>query len=110
MKKWTAKGMSCVPFRSCNQHVEYVDKRHQSLSSIPDETFRYARTLEELLLDANHIRELPKQLVNLTRLRKLCLSDNEIRELPQNLGNLVNLAELDVSRNGKHLLNNRMYD
>ncbi|ODN01001.1 Protein lap4 [Orchesella cincta] len=99
MKKWTAKGMSCVPFRSCNQHVEYVDKRHQSLSSIPDETFRYARTLEELLLDANHIRELPKQLVNLTRLRKLCLSDNEIRELPPNLGNLGNLAELDVSRN-----------
>jgi len=60
MKKWTSKGMSCVPFRSCNQHVEYVDKRHQSLATIPDETFRYARTLEELLLDANHIRELPK--------------------------------------------------
>lgn len=52
--------MSCVPFRSCNQHVEYVDKRHQSLATIPDETFRYARTLEELLLDANHIRDLPK--------------------------------------------------
>ncbi|XP_035705006.1 protein scribble homolog isoform X3 [Folsomia candida] len=99
MRKWTAKGMSCVPFRSCNQHVEFVDKRHQSLATIPDETFRYSRTLEELLLDANHIRELPKQLMNLTRLRKLCLSDNEIKELPQNLGNLANLAELDVSRN-----------
>lgn len=60
MKKWSIKGMSCVPFRSCNQHVEFVDKRHQSLAAVPDEAFRYSRTLEELLLDANHIRDLPK--------------------------------------------------
>jgi len=27
---------------------------------VPDELHRYARSLEELLLDANHIKDLPK--------------------------------------------------
>lgn len=51
----------CIPiFKGCNRHVEYVDKRHCSLVSVPDDIMRYARSLEEVLLDANHIRELPK--------------------------------------------------
>jgi protein scribble len=40
--------------------VDYVDQRHRNLDHVPDDLQRYARTLEELLLDANHIRELPK--------------------------------------------------
>ena len=40
--------------------MDYVDQRHRSLTTIPPELQRYARTLEELLLDANQIRELPK--------------------------------------------------
>lgn len=40
--------------------MEYVDKRHCSLGSVPDDIMRYARSLEEVLLDANHIRDLPK--------------------------------------------------
>lgn len=47
-------------FKGCNRQVEYVDKRHCSLPSVPDDILRYSRSLEELLLDANHIRELPK--------------------------------------------------
>lgn len=51
----------CIPiFKGCNRHVEYVDKRHCSLGSVPDDIMRYARSLEEVLLDANHIRDLPK--------------------------------------------------
>lgn len=51
----------CIPlFRGCNRQVEYIDKRHHSLGCVPDEVLRYARSLEELLLDANHIRELPR--------------------------------------------------
>jgi hypothetical protein len=40
--------------------VEYVDKRHCSLNAVPEDILRYARSLEELLLDANHLRDLPK--------------------------------------------------
>lgn len=51
----------CIPiFKGCNRQVEYVDKRHCSLPSVPDDILRYSRSLEELLLDANHIRDLPK--------------------------------------------------
>lgn len=51
----------CIPiFKGCNRQIEYVDKRHCSLPNVPEEILRYSRSLEELLLDANHIRDLPK--------------------------------------------------
>lgn len=51
----------CIPiFKGCNRQVEYVDKRHCSLPNVPEDILRYSRSLEELLLDANHIRDLPK--------------------------------------------------
>ena len=40
----------------CNRQVEYVDKRHCSLNNVPEDIMRYARSLEELLLDANHLK------------------------------------------------------
>ncbi|GAB6023124.1 hypothetical protein CHUAL_007209 [Chamberlinius hualienensis] len=90
----------CMPlFRGCNRQVEYVDKRHCSLDSVPDEVLRYARSLEELLLDANHIRDLPKNLFRLSKLRKLGLSDNEIQRLPSDIASFMNLVEFDISRN-----------
>lgn len=51
----------CIPiFKGCNRQVEFVDKRHCSLPTVPEDILRYSRSLEELLLDANHIRDLPK--------------------------------------------------
>jgi protein scribble len=52
----------CLPpfLKGCNRQVEFVDKRHCSLSTVPEDILRYARSLEELLLDANHLRDLPK--------------------------------------------------
>ncbi|XP_065157658.1 protein lap4-like isoform X4 [Atheta coriaria] len=90
----------CIPiFKGCNRQIEYVDKRHSSLPTVPEDILRYARSLEELLLDANHIRDLPKNFFRLQRLRKLGLSDNEIHKLPSDIQNFENLVELDVSRN-----------
>ncbi|XP_030830451.1 protein scribble homolog isoform X5 [Strongylocentrotus purpuratus] len=90
----------CIPlFRACNRHVEYIDKRHCNLPGVPDDVYRYARTLEELRLDANQIRDLPRHFFRLTNLRILGLSDNELERLPAEIGNFMNLLELDVSRN-----------
>lgn len=52
--------LKCIPLWRCNRHVESVDKRHCNLQTVPDEIFRYSRSLEELLLDANQLKELPK--------------------------------------------------
>ncbi|XP_058127950.1 protein lap4 isoform X2 [Anopheles coustani] len=86
-------------FKGCNRQIEYVDNRHSSLPNVPEEIFRYSNSLEELLLDANHIRDLPKGFFRLYRLRKLGLSDNDILKIPSDIQNFVNLVELDVSRN-----------
>lgn len=54
----------CIPlFRGCNRQVEFIDKRHCGLANVPDDVLRYSRTLEELLLDSNHIRDLPKVII-----------------------------------------------
>lgn len=50
----------CIPLWRCNRHVELIDRRHCSLAAVPEEIYRYSRSLEELLLDANQLRELPK--------------------------------------------------
>ncbi|XP_066248710.1 protein lap4 [Euwallacea similis] len=92
--------LRCIPiFKGCNRQIEFVDKRHCSLVNVPEDILRHSRSLEELLLDANHIRDLPKNFFRLQRLRKLGLSDNEIQRLPPDIQNFEHLVELDVSRN-----------
>lgn len=69
----------CIPLWRCNRHVEVIDKRHCSLVYVPEEIYRYARSLEELLLDANQLRELPEVSARLTwrggRVRALLSAD-----------------------------------
>ncbi|XP_073399392.1 protein scribble homolog isoform X16 [Dendrobates tinctorius] len=91
--------LKCIPLWRCNRHVESVDKRHCSLHAVPDDIYRYSRSLEELLLDSNQLRELPKPFFRLLNLRKLGLSDNEIQRLPPEVANFMQLVELDISRN-----------
>ncbi|KAE8279734.1 Protein scribble-like protein Scribble1 [Larimichthys crocea] len=91
--------LKCIPLWRCNRHVESVDKRHCNLQTVPDEVFRYSRSLEELLLDANQLKDLPKPFFRLLNLRKLGLSDNEIQRLPPEVANFMQLVELDISKN-----------
>ncbi|XP_034022938.1 LOW QUALITY PROTEIN: protein scribble homolog [Thalassophryne amazonica] len=91
--------LKCIPLWRCNRHVESVDKRHCNLQTVPDEIYRYSRSLEELLLDANQLKELPKPFFRLLNLRKLGLSDNDIQRLPPEVANFMQLVELDISRN-----------
>ncbi|XP_034275959.1 protein scribble homolog isoform X6 [Pantherophis guttatus] len=102
--------LRCMPpLWRCNRQVETLDRRHCSLQAVPDDVYRYSRSLEELLLDANQLRELPKHqkdpslnsqpFFRLLNLRRLGLSDNEIQRLPPEVANFMQLVELDISRN-----------
>lgn len=91
--------LKCMPLWRCNRHVESVDRRHSSLHTVPEEIYRYSRSLEELLLDSNQLRELPKPFFRLLNLRKLGLGDNEIQRLPPEVANFMQLVEFDISRN-----------
>ena len=48
-----------LPWR-CNRQIEYIDRRHGNLTFVPDEVYRYERYLQELYLDANQIKDLPR--------------------------------------------------
>jgi protein scribble len=50
----------CFPLPFCSRNLEQIDKRHCNLTTVPDDILRYTRTLEELLLDANQLQDLPK--------------------------------------------------
>ena len=53
--------MKCMPFwKGCNRNIDYIDQRQKCLVKVPDGIERYSKTLEELLLDSNMIRDLPK--------------------------------------------------
>lgn len=76
-----------------------VDKAHKKLAVVPEDLYRHAKTLEELILDNNYITELEQKLFTLNRLKKLTLRWNEIERIPKEIGNLNNLVELNLSRN-----------
>ncbi|CAH8488459.1 unnamed protein product [Schistosoma rodhaini] len=90
----------CLPIIGpCGRHTDHIDRRHSKLEQVPDDVIRNFRTLEECRLDANQIKELPKNFFRLKRIRLLTLSDNELTRLPTGIGSFSNLVELDISRN-----------
>ncbi|XP_078353432.1 uncharacterized protein LOC144638124 isoform X2 [Oculina patagonica] len=83
-----------------NGDMAVLDLRHCNLSSVPTDVFKAEPNLEEIYLDANQIRELPRALFGLQSLHILGLSDNELTVLPSAVSNLTNLREVDISKNG----------
>jgi len=57
--------MSCVPLL-CNHQIDFVDKSHCNLATVPDDILRYGRSIDELVLDSNQICALPKVCLLLT--------------------------------------------
>ncbi|PSN58457.1 hypothetical protein C0J52_00772 [Blattella germanica] len=90
--------LNCV--RSQAEDVRQLDYQHSMLQDVPPEVFAYERTLEELYLDSNRIRDLPRPLFHCHGLRILSMSDNEVQSLPPAIASLINLQHLDLSRNG----------
>ncbi|XP_054721710.1 protein lap4-like [Uloborus diversus] len=84
--------------RGLNQNVQFLDRRHNNLKEVPDDVLG-AKAVEELLLDSNHLRMLPKNFFRFPKIRCLSLSENEIFRIQPEIGNLSTLIELDLSKN-----------
>lgn len=61
------KCLTLFPWRM-NRQYEVIDKRHCNLTNVPDDILRQERSLEELYLDANQLRDLPKVILRLVYL------------------------------------------
>jgi len=48
--------------------MDVVDKRHCGLTTVSDDILRYGRSVDELLLDSNQIRDIPKVQTLLRRM------------------------------------------
>ncbi|XP_013412095.1 uncharacterized protein LOC106174883 isoform X4 [Lingula anatina] len=105
-RAWAAASSMSKVFTSCicknkqDEDVRVLDYRHCSLNEVPREIFNFERTLEELYVGANQIKDLPRELFYCHGLKKLNLSDNEITSIPPAIASLVNLEHLDISKNG----------
>nr|CAD7567799.1 unnamed protein product [Timema californicum] len=86
-------------FRAQVEDVQLLDYQHCMLNDVPVEVFTYERTLEELYLQSNRIRDLPRPLFHCHGLKTLSLSDNDILNLPPAIASLINLRRLDLSKN-----------
>jgi len=52
--------LMCMRRQNKDDDAISLDYRHSNLSDVPSDVFTHERTLEELHLDSNHIRDLPR--------------------------------------------------
>lgn len=69
------------------------------LSSLPDDLFISAVSLEHLILDNNTLSILPSSVGSLTKLLRLSVQGNNLEVLPSEISHLVELKVLDAQKN-----------
>lgn len=97
--------------RKYNNYFKEIKKEYLILNGNYDwkreylrvKKFNYWSEMEEnrIHLDFSNlgIREIPKEIGNLIKLRDLDCPYNKIKEIPKEIGNLINLRSLDLSFN-----------
>lgn len=76
-----------------------LDLSKAKLTMLPSEFVTKIPHIEKLVLDKNHLVNLPDELGNLPRLTHLSLYGNNIQTLPASLGQLSSLQYLDLHSN-----------
>lgn len=87
-----------------------LDLSKAKLTSIPSEFIYKISNIEKLVLDKNHLINLPNEIGNLTKLAYLSVYGNNLQVLPQSIGKLTSLQYLDLHSNNLQLLPDNIWN
>lgn len=93
------RSLDRVPEMILLPHLRVLDLRNNQIASLPLAGMDRMVSLEELLLDHNRIRILPRALSNLGKLRILSIRKNLLRDFPKCISVMSSLKELRASGN-----------
>lgn len=86
-------------FDNLLQLLTILDLSKAMITSIPAQFLSRIPNIEKLVLDKNHLVELPKELGNLSKLSFLSMYGNNLLSLPPTIGQLTSLQFLDLHSN-----------
>jgi adenylate cyclase len=69
------------------------------LSSLADDLFKFAISLEHLILDNNTLNVLPSSIGSLNKLLRLSVQSNNLETIPSEISKLTELKVLDAQKN-----------
>ncbi len=82
------------------KHLTEIDFANNRLDANQlDLLFTQMPNIEELILSANQLSELPASIDNLTNLKMLIIDNNKLRKLPDTMTGLTNLYWLEANEN-----------
>lgn len=93
-----------LEFQNLLPLLTVLDLSKAKLTSIPAEFISKIPHIEKLVLDKNHLVNLPEELGNLNKLTSLSLFGNNLQVLPSTIGKLTSLQFLDLHSNNLQLL------
>jgi len=93
------RALEKVPEMILLPHLRILDLRNNQLNSLPLAGMDRMVSLEELLLDYNRIRSLPRSLCNLGKLKVLSVRKNLLTDIPKCISCMGSLKELKLSGN-----------
>jgi Leucine-rich repeat (LRR) protein len=85
--------------REVRRPFDYWDCSNLGLSDLPKEVLYHRRTLRQLTLATNNIKDVPKSIFTFEQLTELDLSENVILFLPPSIRSLRSLTSLNISKN-----------
>lgn len=90
---------SSLPVLSSNRKLRELRLYHTDMGEIPIVLCKLLHHLELLGLAGNHLKSLPKEIANQTKLREIHLKQNQFEVFPLELCLLDNLEIIDLDEN-----------
>ncbi|KAM6064415.1 leucine-rich repeat and IQ domain-containing protein 4 isoform 2-T2 [Theristicus caerulescens] len=90
---------SSLPVISKLQSLRQLRLYKTNLHEIPVQICEYLHHVELLGLSDNNLKCLPKEIVNLTKLKEIYLQKNRFKSIPKELCHIANLEIIDLEQN-----------